>query len=103
MSATELLGIGVGKLAAISELRIALNHEPQYSQLTTLQAGAQRVAEPRQDPPPSSPGEERCRCAPQESAGFEDSKTGCVPETETPGHKLGEHGVQTETGATAFP
>ena len=38
--------------------------------------------------------------------GFGNLKQGCVPEIKMLGHRLGEHGVQTETGqtgVTAFP
>ena len=36
----------------------------------------------------------------QESTGFGDSKQGHMPETETLGHRLGEHRVQRETKET---
>ena len=39
-------------------------------------------------------------CTLQESAGFGDLKRGRVPEREMLGHRLGEHGVQTETRQT---
>ena len=49
---------------------------------------------------PFLPWEERCGCAPQEPAGFGDSKRGRVPDPEMLSHRLGEHGVRMETRET---
>ena len=49
---------------------------------------------------PSSPGRSRARSELQESAGLRDSRQGLVPEIDTLGHRLGEHGVQMGTRET---
>ena len=47
---------------------------------------------------PILPPEEQPKGAPQEQAGFGDSKWGRVPEIEMLGHRLGEHGEAGDEG-----
>lgn len=48
------------------------------------------------------PQKEWCRYTPQKSAGFGDLKQSHMPETEMLSHRLGKHGLQTETRDTGM-
>lgn len=99
VSAAELPDMGAGKPAAGCEPRSGLSaqgcihRKPRHGQATSLLTGAQQAAEPQRDFPLAPLGG-AARVRTPQAAGFGDLKQSHMPETETLGHRLGEHRVQ---------
>lgn len=82
-----------------SQLGVATGPEPGCSQHD--RSSSRNPANGRtEETLPSSPGRSHARIELQQSAGLRDSRQGLVPEIDTAGHRLGEHGVQMETRET---
>ena len=97
--------IRVGKLAEISKCRSGSSawgcHKPwTKAQLCNCSTSRGPTNNRTCEIPPSSSGKSSTEASRQESAGFRDSKQGHVPEIEMLSHRVGEHGVWTETRET---